>query len=134
MLMLQFLPEHLDSLASAVAALKMQTVQALRQGLVDSSRLLTDLFRFLPLPIYMAILKQGLRGEICSLFYGDTGAVNPALTTFLGAPVRDLLHVAAVTPSPGLGVVFYYFRGQLRVTVLHAATILSEAEGNEFAR
>jgi hypothetical protein len=133
MLMTQFLPQHLDSVASAVAALQAQTVHALRAGLIESSRLLTDLFRFLPLPIYMAILKHGLRGEICSLFYGDTAAVSPLLTSFMGAPIQDFIHVAAVTPSPGIGLIFYYFRGELRVTVLRLATVLSQTEASEFA-
>ena len=91
------------------------------------------MFRFLPLRVYMAMVKQGLRGEICSLFYGDTAAVNPHLTTFFGVTVEDFAHVAAVTPSPGLGVVFYYFRGELRVTVLHALNVLNEAEAAEFS-
>jgi hypothetical protein len=133
MLMTQFLPAHLDSLASAVASLKLQTVEALREGLVESGQLLTELFRFLPLPIYMAILKRGLRGEICSLFYGNTAAVTPLLTSFMGAPVEDFTHIAAVTPSPGLGVIFYFFRGQMRVTVLRLATVLTDAEASEFA-
>ena len=133
MLMLQFLPEHLDSLAHAVARLKTQTEQAMRAGLLESGRVLAELFRFLPLRIYMAILKHGLRGEICSLFYGDTAAVTPLLTSFLGAPVEDFAHVAAVTPSPGLGVIFYHFRGALRITVLHSVTVLTDAEAAEFA-
>jgi hypothetical protein len=133
MMMTQFLPEHLDSLEGTVATLKTQTTEALRSGLIESGRVLTELFRFLPLPIYMAILKHGLRGEICSLFYGDTAAVSPLLTTFMGVPVNDFIHVAAVTPSPGIGVIFYYFRGELRVTVLHLATVLTEAEADEFA-
>jgi hypothetical protein len=132
-LMTQLLPDQLNSIASAVASLKTQTVHALRTGMIESSRQLSDLFRFVPLPLYMSILKQGLHGEICSLFYGDSAAVSPLLTSFMGAPVKDFIHVAAVTPSPGLGVIFYYFLGDLRVTVLHLATVLTEAEAFEFA-
>jgi hypothetical protein len=101
--------------------------------MLDSGVMLSEMFRFLPLPIYMAILKQGLRGEICSLFYGDTAAVNPLLTSFMGTPVEDLTHAAAVTPSPGIGVIFYYFRAELRVTVLHSVAVLNDAEAAEFA-
>jgi hypothetical protein len=133
MLMFQFLPEHLDSIAHAAAALKAQSLHAIRAGLLESGRLLSELSRFLPLPIYMAILKRGLRGEICSLFYGDTAAVTQRLTTFLGARVEDFAHVAAVTPSPGLGVIFYSFRDALRVTVLYSARVLTATEAAEFA-
>jgi hypothetical protein len=133
MLMTQFLPEHLDSIEHAVGALKTQTQEAMRNGLLESSVMLSELFRFLPLPIYMAIVKQGLRGEICSVFYGDTGSVNPLLTNFLGVEVEDFVHIAAVTPSPGVGVIYYYFRGELRVTILSLAPMLNEVESAEFA-
>jgi hypothetical protein len=132
MLMTQFLPEQLGSTADAIATLKSQTASALRAGLLESSVALGELFRFLPLPIYVAMLKQGLRGEICSLFYGDTAAVTPLLTTFFGATIEDFAHVGATTPSPGLGVIFYFFRGLMRVTVLHLENHFSGAEMAEF--
>ncbi|MBE0545159.1 MAG: hypothetical protein IH623_27795 [Verrucomicrobia bacterium] len=132
MLMIQFLPEQLNSVADAAVAVKSQTAQALREGLLDSGRILAELFRFLPLPLYMTLIKHGLRGEIGSLFFGDTAAVNPRLTSFLGVPVEDFAHVAAVTPSPGVEVIFYYFRDTLRFTVVHSAKSLSETEAAGF--
>jgi hypothetical protein len=133
MLMAQFLPEQLGSTAAAVATLKSQTASALRAGLLESGVVLAELFRFLPLPIYVAMLKQGLRGEICSLFYGDTAAVTPLLTTFLGATIEDFAHIGATTPSPGLGVIFYFFCGLMRVTVFHLENHFSDAEAAEFS-
>ncbi len=133
MLMAQFLPEQLDSTASAVAVLKSQMASGLRAGLLESGLLLAELFRFLPLPLYMAMVKQGLRGEICSLFYGDTAAVTPLLTTFLGATIEDFTHIGATTPSPGLGVIFYFFRGLMRVTVFYLKNHFSDTEAAEFA-
>lgn len=133
MLMLQFLPAQLETAETAVAALKAQTAQALRENSLGYGRKLSELFSFLPLPVYMAVLKHGLKGEICSLFFGDTAAVNPRLENFLGVPVHRFTHVAAVTPSPGLGVIYYYFRGELRVSVVHARTVLNEAEAAGFS-
>ena len=133
MLMLQFLPEQLDTVDKAVATLKAQTSQALRENSIGYGRKLSELFSFLPLPVYMNVLKHGLKGEICSLFFGDTAAVNLKLENLLGVAVENFTHVAAVTPAPGLGVVYYYFRGELRVTVVHAKTVLSDAEAAEFS-
>jgi hypothetical protein len=133
MLMLQFLPAQLETIEPAVAALKTQTAQALRENSIGYGRKLSELFSFLPLPVYMRVLKHGLKGEICSLFFGDTAAVNPKLENFLGTPVEHFTHVAAVTPSPGLGVIYYYFRGNLCVTVIHAQTVLTEREAVEFS-
>lgn len=134
MLMLQFLPEHLATPAQAVAALKVQAMLALRESSVSYGRKLAELFSFLPLPIFMRVLKHGLKGEICSLFFGDTANVNPKLENFLGVAVENFTHLAAVTPSPGLGLIFYYFRGELRVSIVHAKTVLTEPEAAEFAR
>jgi hypothetical protein len=133
MLMLQFFPDQLDAVATAIASLKKQAAEALRTGLLDSGVELGKISRLLPLPIYMAILKQGLRGEICSLFYGDTAATNPHLTSFLGVTVEDFTHAAPVTPAPGIGVIFYSFRGELRITVLHSLKVLTETEASEFS-
>ncbi len=133
MLMLQFLPEHLGSAEKTVAALKTQAAQALRENSISYGRKLSNLFSFLPLPVYMAVLKHGLKGEICSLFFGDPGSVNPRLEKFLGVDVEDFTHAAAVTPAPGIGVIFYYFRGELRVSVIHARTVLTDDEAAAFA-
>ena len=132
MLMVQLFPAQLGSVADAAAAFKPQMEHALRTGLIESGRTLAELFRFLPLPLYVFMVKQGLRGEIGSLFFGDTAAVNPKLTNFLGVPVEDFTHVAAITPSPGLGVIFYYFRGLLRLTVVHSARVFTKVEADEF--
>ena len=133
MLMLQFLPEHLESPEKAVASLKSQALKALKENSISYGRKLAELFSFLPLPIFIRVLKHGLKGEICSLFFGDTANVNPKLENFMGLKVNDFTHIAAVTPSPGLGVIYYYFRSELRVSVVHAKTVLNENEAAEFS-
>ncbi len=134
MLMVQFLPEQLTTSALAVATLKTQLAQALRDRRLEAGVAITELSRGLPFPLYLYILKQhGLRGEICSFFYGDTANVTPLLTSFLGADIKDFTHVGATTPSPGIGAIFYYFGGQMRVTVFHLETHFSTNEAAEFA-
>ena len=134
MMMTQFLPQHLDTTAAAVAALKPQIAQAMRDGLIEAGVAIAEISRCLPLAPYLWILKSGLRGEICSFFYGDTAAVTPMLTLFCGANVRDFTHVGATTPSPGIGAIFYSFRGELRVTVFHLETHFTAAESGSFAK
>lgn len=134
MLMLQFLPGDVDSIEKAVVTLKAQATQAVRENSISYGRKLSEIFSFLPLPIYMTVLKHGLKGEICSVFFGDTGSVNPRLESFLGVPVTDFTHLAAVTPSPGLGVIYYYFRNALHVTIVHATTTLTNGETDDFSQ
>ena len=134
MMMTQFLPQHLDTTAAAVAALKPQIAQAMRDGLIEAGVAIGEISRCLPLAPYLWILKSGLRGEICSFFYGDTAAVTPLLSSFCGANIHDFTHVGATTPSPGIGAIFYSFRGELRVTVFHLETHFSAAEAGSFAK
>ena len=133
MLMFQFLPAHLDSIETAVTSLKRQAEHAVRARLLESGVALAELFRFLPRSLYVAMMKHGLRGEICSFFFGDTGTVNPQLKTFLGARITDFTHIAAVIPSPGISVIYYHFGDLLRVTVVHSTQVLNDAEAAEFA-
>jgi hypothetical protein len=134
MLMVQFLPEQLGAIATAVATLKTQLAQSLRDRRIDAGVAITELSRGLPFPLYLYILKHhGLRGEICSFFYGDVANVSPLLTTFLGATIDDFTHIGATTPSPGIGAIFYYFGGKMRVTVFYLETHFSASEAAEFA-
>jgi hypothetical protein len=133
MILHQFLPAQLDTLEHAIAAVKARHAEGLRAAGVDAGIALAHLFRGLPLPLYMWIVKRELRGEICSLFFGDTGAVDPALDSFLDASIEGLAHVPAAAVPPGVGVVLYRFRDQLRFTVVHAEGTLSDGEASGFA-
>lgn len=132
MLLHQFLPEQLETVPQAAAAIKIQRAECLRDGHVDSSIALAQLFRALPLRLYMWLVKHELRGEICSLFFGDTSAVDPALEKFLGADIETFAHVPAITVPPGIGIVFYRFRNQLNFTLVHAEGTLIDGEADEF--
>ncbi len=134
MMMMQLFPAQLDTTVNAVAALKPQIAQGMRNGRIETGVAIAEVFRFLPLTPYMFMLKYGLRGEICSFFYGDVAAVTPLLTTFCGATIRQFTHIGATTPSPGIGAVFYSFRGELRVTIFHLETHFTAAEAELFAR
>ncbi len=133
MILHQFFPEQLATIEKTIATFKSQQADCLREDQIDAGVTLGQLFRKLPLAIYMRLVKQALRGEICSLFFGDTGAVDPALENFLGAHIEGLVHIPAVTFSPGIGVVFYRFHEQLRFTIVHAEGVLTENEAAEFS-
>lgn len=134
MLMVQFLPEQLQAIAPTVATLKTQLAQALRDRRIEAGVAITELSKGLPFPLYLYILKShGLKGEICSFFYGDTANVTPLLTHFCGATIMDFTHIGSTTPSPGIGAIFYYFGGKMRVTVFHLETHFSRSEAAEFA-
>jgi hypothetical protein len=129
----QFVPGQLSTMDQAIAAIKNGNTEYVRGGYVDAGITLAQLFRGLPLPLYMHMVKHELRGEICSLFFGDTGVVDPALERFLDAEITAFAHVPAVTVPPGAGVVFFRFHDQLLFTLVYADGTLTEREASEFA-
>ena len=133
MMLHQFLPAQLASLEEAARTVKTRNDEYLRDEHINPGIALAQMFRGLPLALYMRLIKHGLRGEICSLFFGDTAAVDSALREFLGATVEQFIHVPAVTVPPGIGVVFYRFRDQLQFTLVHADGALSDGEAADFA-
>jgi hypothetical protein len=134
MILYQFFPEQLTDIDSAIAAVKKtRDAGGVADDQLNAGITLAQMFRGLPLPLYMRMIKHELRGEICSLFFGDAGAVHPALASVSGAGIRSFIHVPAVTVPPGVGVVFYQFRNQLQFSVVHAEGTLTDAEAAEFA-
>ncbi len=133
MMLHQFLPEQLGNLEQAIAAVKSRNKEYLRDEHINPGIALAQMFRGLPLPLYMRMIKHELRGEICSFFFGETATVDPALQTFLGANIEKLFHVPGVTVPPGVGVVFYRFRDQLQFTLVHADGTLTDDEASDFA-
>jgi len=133
MMLHQFFPAELDNMEHAIAAVKERNAASLRDDALDSGITLGQLFRAMPLPLNMRLIKQQLRGEICSLFFGDAGPADPALKNFFGASIEKFVHVPAVTMPPGVGVVFYRFGEQLQFTVVYADGTLTDNEAGEFA-
>ena len=133
MMLQQFLPAQLATFEQTVATVKARTAECFRDELINPGITLSQLFRSLPLPFYMRMIKHEMRGEICSLFFGDTGAVDPALQTFLGANVEKFFHVPSTTVPPGVGLVFYRFRDQDQFVVAYADGTLTDSEAAEFA-
>lgn len=134
MILQQFFPNQLETVGQIVPAIKTQRAESLRDGYLDATIAMGHLIRALPLRLYMWMVKHELRGEICSLFFGDTSTVDPALEKFSGADIKTFAHVPAITAPPGIGIVFYLFRNQLNFTLVHAEGTLSENEADEFVR
>lgn len=134
MLLHQFFPAQLTELSTAIAAIKTCKAESLRHAHLDAGIAMAQLFRALPLRLYMWLVKHELRGEICSLFFGDPGVVDSALDTFLGTRIESLVHVPAVTMPPGIGLVFSQFRNQLSFTLVTAEGTLTETEAEEFVQ
>ena len=129
----QFFPAELATIEQAAATVKARSAEYLREEHINPGIVLAQMFRSLPLPLYMRMIKHQMRGEICSLFFGDTSAVDPALQGFQGANIAAFFHVPAITVPPGMGVVFYRFREQLQFTFVHADGALTDGEAAEFA-
>ncbi len=69
----------------------------------------------IPLPIYNAMFNLPSLGELSTFSFSYLGNTFAGLDTFLGHEVIDVKNYPSNSIVPGLTVIFYEFRGQLRL-------------------
>ncbi len=109
--------EALDDLARCTADVVAQTRGFIRSGMPDRYLVMMGLLRYLPGPLYRALLRSPTQGAMGSCFLSDTGEVLGGCKSLFGHEVLDAVHYPPNIHPPGLTFVFGRFRGALQVTL-----------------
>jgi len=107
---------------------KRQFIDLSRSGFMQDIRNANLLTRIMPLPIFSRMsagIFAGTAGS-CSYAFIPESSFKPS--TFLGKPVKRLLHLPLMPPDPGVGVFMTVYRGQLTVTISYRDGVLSNSE------
>ncbi len=131
-LLYEFKAGEITDLKTVTRLFRSQTHHAVAQDLLFANFCTMDLSRFLPTWFYVRKIKKSLRGEIASMVFANPGATFQGLSDFMGLPVHSQYHVPAVVAPPGLGVVYYFFRGRLQITLVYVEGLLSTEEARGF--
>ncbi len=108
-------PADLATVDSTVAAIQAQMKSQMRRQLPQAFLEFTNGYRFVPLPIYYPMFNLPSWGKLSTFSFSSLGESFPGLEHFLGLPVLDIQNFPSNFIVPGLTVVFYEFRGQLRL-------------------
>jgi hypothetical protein len=128
MIWLQVQAERVPDLGALLADLKEVRRRAIRERQVENGVAAMDYALLAPARLYARMTRRALHGELCSFFFGYTGAFCEGLERFFGAPVQGGFHAPSVPPSPGSGLVFSLFGPRLNVTHVRQRDVLSESE------
>jgi len=99
-----------------------------KQGQVENAIAAMDFARFAPKRLYAKMSRRDFGGELCSFFFAFTGDFLAGVDHFLGAEIRDGLHVAPVPPSPGSCVAVSLRGGRLGATHAYQRGVFSGSE------
>lgn len=125
-------PEELQSFTKTLDVLRKQLREQVAEELPYSYLEMMNLLRRLPLPMYAKLLSGPTRGQIASFFFSFTGDCCPDMNTFLGVPVREIIHLAPATTIPGLSVVFMRHSNSLKAVLSLRDSLLSKDELRSF--
>ena len=111
-----------------VDGLKKQMKEQLAQEIPYSYVEMMNILRRLPLALYSRLLSGPTSGQFASFFFSFTGDCCPEMENFMGLPVREVVHLAPATSTPGLSVVFMRHRKSIRTILSLRDSLLNEDE------
>lgn len=132
-LMYRVTPAELKDLRAATGAIVEQFRGRMRDGWPEIYGALTDLSRWIPLPLYRFVVSAPSLGKIATFGLSWTGEVLPGVETVCGLPLVDARHVPSNPTPPGITVVASTFRGRLDVVLATAPGQVAPQQVEDFA-
>lgn len=132
MLWFQVTPEETDDLGALIERLKAQRLARIKQGFLEQGAAAMDFARWAPAPLYAAMARRTLRGELASFFFAYTGEFLADTSTFCGAEIVNGFHAPGVPASPGSGTILSVRRGRLNAAHVHQDGLLSAGERDAY--
>lgn len=116
-----------DDASALLPAIKAQLYAQVKEDFPRALAEASDLMRIVPLPLLARLMRLHGHGEVASFCFSYLGASPYPGDTFLGIPLRNIVH-QPVVPPPGLGLFFQPFRGRLNAILAHADGLITDAE------
>lgn len=107
-------PDNLSDTKETVHCIQNQMKEQMRKGLPQAFIDFADAYWYVPLPIYYPMFNLPSLGKLSSFSFSLLGEAFPSLDSFMDLPVLDITNFPSNSISPGLTILFYEFRGQMR--------------------
>ena len=105
----------LKNIDSTMKSIHSQMKDQIRKKLPRAFIHFANAYWYVPLPIYYPMFNLPSLGKLSSFSFSSLGNSFPDFDHFLNLPVLDIKNYPSNPISPGLTIVFYEFRGQLRL-------------------
>jgi len=128
MLWFQLRPEQIETLDSAIDALKRQRHALVKSQAIENGIAAMDLARYAPMRAYSALARSAFRGELCSFFFAWTGEFAKPVESLCGARIANGFHTPSVPASPGSGAILCSRAGRINAVHVYQRGVFSDGE------
>ena len=120
-------PRQAGRMSDILSELSCQMMNQVRDKFPECCMAALDMFKPLPLPLYLRQLGKPTRGKFATLCFSDSGETCAGITDVFGGKILKVTHFVPTWP-PGLTILFWSFRGRPCALVSWADDCLSPAE------
>lgn len=109
-------PNLMNDLDQIITRLSGQMKEQIKAGLPRAFLTFSDIYKVVPFKIYTWMLGLPTKGQLGSFNISILGHTFKGMDQFMGRSICDVLNLPSNTVQPGLTVVYYYYRGEFRIT------------------
>jgi len=119
---------ELNKTETAVAAINQQLKAQIKDRIAKRYSDLLKSLRFMPMPIYEAMVDLASKGKMSSFGFSDLGTDKIKLNEFVGVQIVNTNHYPPVPSPPGFNVVVSKNNGKLKFVWAYFPEVLSDEE------
>lgn len=127
-------PKFAGRLGDILGELGRQMTNQIRDRFPESCMAALDMFKPLPLGMYVRHLGKPTRGKFATFCFSDSGETCAGTTELWGGRILDVAHLVPAWRPPGLMVVFLRFGRRLSAQISSVEDCLSVEEADAFER
>ena len=127
-------PKFAGRITDILGELSRQMTNQIRDKFPESCMAALDMFKSLPLGLYVNHLGKPTRGKFATFSFSDSGETCAGVKELWGGKILDVTHLVPAWRPPGLMVVFLKFGNRLSAQISWVDDCLSLAEVDSLER
>ena len=121
-------PQHAGRITDILGELSRQMTNQIRDRFPESCMAALDMFKPLPLGLYVHHLGKPTRGKFATFSFSDSGETCAGMKELWGGKILEVTHLVPAWRPPGLMIVFLKFGSRLSAQVSWVDDCLSRAD------
>ncbi len=127
-LFLKLMTNELKDTKTTVSSINDQLKTQIAAKLPSRYRVLLDVFRWIPMPVFGAMVNLSTSGSVSSFSFSDLGENSMLQSNFRGYKVNEMFSYPPVPSPPGLNIVVMKEHGQLKLVWSYFDEVIDQTE------
>ncbi len=122
------------NLSAVIEELTKQMMEQIRTQFPECCMAALDMFKPLPLNLYLYQLGKPSQGKFASFCFSDSGETCAGIRDVMGAKIQSVVHMVSTWRPPGLTVLFWSYAGRPCAQLSYTDDCLSPEEADLLER